>query len=455
MIGSKYVEQILNIYNYFSGAIMIDRKGIIEYYYNNRSDINTITDKEVLGKSIFEVYPSISRENSTLLEVIRTGQAQINTYQSLTNYKGESYSAMCNTFPVYDKGAIIGSIEIFFYESDSDKYLNISLGKVESNVQLAGTTYALDDIISVSEKMRKLKEQVVKVSHTNSTVVITGETGTGKELIAQAIHANSARKGKRFISQNCAAIPESILESILFGSVKGGFTDADNRMGLFEAANGGILFLDEINSMDIAVQAKVLRAIEEQTITRIGSIEETPIDVRIITATNEDLAECVRQGRMRRDLYYRLNVVELHTPPLRKRAADIKPLVDYYIDFFNRTMNRRVKGLTEEAMKAFMRYSWPGNVRELRNLLESGFNLAEGDYIGLEDLDFDRMEKSDSSERHKGVGVLKEALGQYERELIIQTMEKIGSVSKAAELLGVSRQTLSNKFKRYNIRHFD
>lgn len=451
MIGSKYVEQILDIYNYFSGAIMIDRKGIIEYYYNNRRDINTIADEEVVGKSIFDVYPNISRDNSTLMEVMRTERALINTYQSLTNYKGESYSAMCNTFPVYNENVIVGSIEIFFYESDSDKYLNISLGKTDNNLKLKGIPYILNDIISVSSIMKKLKEQVIKVSHTESTVVIIGETGTGKELIAQAIHANGERKTKRFIAQNCAAIPESILESILFGSVKNGFTDAENRMGLFEAANGGTVFLDEINSMDISIQAKVLRAIEEQKITRVGSIEETSIDVRIIAATNEDLYDCVKQGRMRRDLYYRLNVVELNIPPLRQRRDDIKPLVKHYVDFFNRTMGKDIKGLDENAMNALMNYSWPGNVRELRNILESGFNFVENSFIGIDDLDFDYMDNEDNKTLHNTNGRLKEAMCKFEKDILISTMSQTDSIIESARLLGISRQTLSSKLKEYDI----
>lgn len=451
---SNYAEQILNIYNYYNGAIMVNRKGMIEYYYNNRKDINTLTEKDVLGKSLFEIYPSINLKNSTLMEVMSTGQAMLNTFQGLINFKGEEYHAICSTFPIFDNNQIIGAIEIFLYLEERDKYLNIFV--TDADAKRPNRYYVLDDIISVSASMNLLKERIIKLSDTDSTVMIYGETGTGKELVAQAIHANGRRSGKRFLSQNCAAIPENLLESILFGTVKGGYTDAENRMGLFEAASGGTLFLDEINSMDISVQAKILKAIEEQKILRIGGLEEIPIDVRVIAAMNAKPLQCVKEGRLREDLYYRLKVVQLNIPSLRKRKEDIAPLTSYYIDFFNKTMKRQIKDISDEVKVLFAHYQWPGNVRELRNMIESGFNLCEGEIIQKDDIDINLLnlvnENAASPKYEKGCeGFLKEKIRLFERKAIMDTIRECGNLTKAADCLEISRQTLNNKIKELEL----
>ena len=234
---SKYVEQILNIYNYFDGAIIVDRKGSIEYYNNKRQDINTLTNKEIVGKNLFSVYPHIKPQDSTLLEVIRTGKPLINQHQKLINYKGEVYEAIFSTFPVLEQERIVGAVEVFLYLQNRDEYLNIFVtnSELKKENQQGGL---LSDIISVSKSMEQLKSSIIKLSKSDSNVLIFGETGTGKELVARAIHTIGRRDGARFLVQNCAAIPENLLESILFGTVKGGFTGAENRMGLFEAANG-------------------------------------------------------------------------------------------------------------------------------------------------------------------------------------------------------------------------
>ncbi|MCI8608050.1 MAG: sigma 54-interacting transcriptional regulator [Firmicutes bacterium] len=461
MDWTNYAEQVLNLYNYYAGAIMVNRSGIIEYYYNGRIDINSLTEKEVIGKSLFEVYPSVTQENSNILEVIRTGESKNNIYREEVNYKGERYSALCDTVPIFDEDKIIGAIEVFLYLEERNKYMNIYLSEEERGIR--EKQWMLEDIISASESMRLLKERIIKVSSTKSTVMIYGETGTGKELVAKAIHSNGTRKQKRFFSQNCAAIPENLLESLLFGTVRGSFTGAENRKGLFEVASGGTLFLDEINSMDLAVQSKILKVIEEQRIMRIGGTEEIPVDVRIIAATNEDPLACVEKGTLREDLYYRLKVVYLKIPPLRSRKEDIKPLVDYYIDFFNRTMGRNVKGVEPKVLTKFQRHSWPGNVRELRNTIEGAFNLCEGDYLGLDDFDAYALKQTSRSldetaslEEETAVmeigGVsLKEAVRRFEYGLVTRVISESDNLTRAAEKLGITRQTLNNKMKELKI----
>lgn len=450
----NHIEQILSFYNYYDGAIMVNRKGIIEYYYNKRTDINKLTDEALLGKSLFEVYPQIKPHNSTLMEVMRTGKPIELAFQSLTNFLGEHYQALYSTHPIFDGEIIIGAIEIFQYFKEKEKYLNIFL--MNEREKLKSTAECLPEIISVSEEMRDLKEKILKVARTNSNVMICGETGTGKEMIARAIHNNGSRKNFRFISQNCAAIPDNLLESILFGTVKGSFTGAENRKGFFEAANGGTLFLDEINSMELAVQAKILKAVEEQKIRRVGGIEDIPVDVRIIVASNEDPEKCVEKKILREDLYYRLRVVQLNVPPLRNRREDIIPIAEFYIDFYNRTMNRKIKGMTEEVKGKLQSYSWPGNIRELRNMIEGGFNLCENDNLCLGDLDTYSLKALESTEiknenNHGQKESLKSRIKSFERELIIITLAESDNISSAAEKLGITRQTLSNKIQEFKI----
>lgn len=451
----NHVEQILNLYNYYDGAITVDRAGIIRYYQNKRTDINTLTEKTISGRSIFEVYPSINSKNSTLMEVMRTGMPLNNMYQSMSNFKGEKYSALCNTYPIFEGEKIVGAIEIFQYMEDIDKYMKISLQSRKDKEPQPGRE--LQDIVSVSDEMDRLKEHILKAAQSRSPVIICGETGTGKELVARALHSSGPRSSGRFVSQNCAAIPENLLESILFGTVKGSFTGSENRKGLFEVASGGTLFLDEINSMDMAVQAKILRAVEEQKIIRIGGTDEIPIDVRIVTASNADPAVCVEKGQMREDLYYRLKVVQLEIPPLRRRKEDIVPIAMHYMDFYNRTMGKNIKGIKEELLTKLREYSWPGNVRELRNMIEGGFNLCDEPYLGLDSLDLysrralERLPEDDGKKEGCGQLTLKEKVRSFEREIIIRVIAESENLSRAAEKMGITRQTLNNKIKELKI----
>lgn len=450
---TRYAEQILNIYNYFDGAIVVNRSGIVEYYYNSRKDINTLNEKEILGRKLFDIYPGVNEKNSTMMEVVRTGRPLINKVQKLMNYKGETYEGFFSTFPIWEQKRIVGAVEIFLYMQNRDAHMNIFA--IDSELTRAGQSKAMRNIVSVSSPMEELKERIAKTAQTDSNVLLCGETGTGKEMVAQAIHDSGRRSNMRFISQNCAAIPENLLESILFGTVRGGFTNAENRMGLFEAANRGTLFLDEINSMEIGLQAKLLKAIEEQKIMRIGGTEQISVDVRIIAATNTDPVHSIENGKLREDLYYRLKVVQLDIPPLRERKEDILPLAEYYINFFNRNMDREIKGLSEDTVQAFLQYGWPGNVRELRNMVESGFNLCEGEYIELKDIDSDMLLTGTCSYRPLEKEIdghsLKDKLKSYERYVILEALRQCGSQVKAAEKLGISRQTLNNKMKLLNI----
>lgn len=239
MLLRERAEQILSLYNYFTGAIMTNDRGIIEYYFNMRPDINKIQEKEVLGKSVLSVYANITEETSSIMQVLRTGLPISNQTQTIKTYKGETFTSINSTVPIKDRDRVIGAVEVFRYVDDVHERSNIFLTSPDRRDSSA--LYYPEDIISIDPQMDCLKQRIRRVAQTESTVLICGETGTGKELVAQSIHSVGKRRKKKFISQNCAAIPQTLLESILFGSVKGGFTGAEDRIGIFEAASGGTL----------------------------------------------------------------------------------------------------------------------------------------------------------------------------------------------------------------------
>lgn len=325
-----------------------------------------------------------------------------------------------------------------------------------------GTLYVLEDIIGESEVIKELKYKAKKIADSSSPVLVYGETGTGKELLVQGIHnASSIRKNKPFIAQNCAAIPKSLLEGILFGTTLGSFTGAKNKPGLFELADGGTLFLDEINSMDVELQAKLLRVLQDGVIRRIGGRKAINVDVRVIASTNEDPLDAVKKGILREDLNYRLNVISLRVPPLRERREDIPILVDYFIRMYNDKLCKNVYGVSTDCMKIFLDYPWPGNVRELKYTIESIMNFIDDGIIKVNDLPYNilnysvcpKKQREKRQESREELPSLNEALRLYEKALIEKAIEKAnGNCAKAARLLKVPRQTLYNKIKKYKIK---
>jgi two-component system, NtrC family, nitrogen regulation response regulator NtrX len=304
--------------------------------------------------------------------------------------------------------------------------------------------------------MRQLRDQVEMAAPTNGRVLIYGENGTGKELVARTIHALSRRRSGPFVEVNCAAIPEELIESELFGHVRGAFTGAvADRRGKFEIADGGTIFLDEIADMSLKTQAKVLRVLQEQTMDAVGGTNRIRVDARVLAATNKELQSEIRAGRFREDLYFRLNVIPIFVPPLRERQEDIPLLADHFMAEFAREYGRRVKNFERGALRALQRYSWPGNVRELRNVIERLMIMVPGDVISPSDLGF--LESSGlmrpaavevSPERQ----TLHEARDQFERDLILRTLaEQQGNMSRTAEVLGVERSNLYRKMKAFGI----
>jgi two-component system nitrogen regulation response regulator NtrX len=311
-------------------------------------------------------------------------------------------------------------------------------------------------MVGESYAMRQLREQVAMAAPTNGRVLIYGENGTGKELVARTIHALSRRRAAAFVEVNCAAIPEELIESELFGHVRGAFTGAvADRRGKFEVADGGTIFLDEIGDMSLKTQAKVLRVLQEQTMEAVGGTARIKVDARVLAATNKDLQAEIRSGRFREDLYVRLNVIPIFVPPLRDRQEDIPLLADHFMANFAREYGRRVKRFDAGARAVMQQYPWPGNVRELRNVIERLMIMVPGDSISPVDLSFldaAALSRPAALEVTGERRTLHEARDQFERDLILRTLaEQQGNMSRTAEVLGVERSNLYRKMKAFGI----
>jgi len=325
----------------------------------------------------------------------------------------------------------------------------------EENVELRAEVrgrYCFDSIVGSSEKIRETLDMAGRVAASDATVLITGESGTGKELLAKGVHYNSLRADGPFVAVNCAAIPENLIESELFGHVKGSFTGAvKDKEGKFELADGGTLFLDEIGDLRIDLQAKILRVLQERYVDRVGGAAPIPVDVRVIAATNKDIERSVKEGSFREDLYYRLSVIPLHMPPLRERKDDIALLVEHFIKKFNPSRN---VGVTREALDALTAYGWPGNVRELENAIERASVLKRGDTITPAELP-DKLRKEKTSVENIILNLPDEgiSLEDLEKNLIIRALERHkGNQTRAAEYLDITRPTLIYRMEKYGIK---
>lgn len=423
--------------------VIIDKKGKVMYYDDFDDNLNMLKKENVLGRSIYELYPYFKREDFTVFKAMDKKEPILNEYQSFS-VNGSKKNCLNSAFPLINDSGIIGGIIISIELTSSEN---------KKKKKRATAKYSFDDIITENIEFKRNIEALKKVSFNDSNVLIIGETGTGKELIAHSIHNNSKRKNKPFIIQNCAAIPSTIMESILFGTAKGSFTGSIDKEGLFEAATGGTIFLDEINSMSYDLQSKILRAIENKCITRIGENVEREIDVRIVASTNEDLGKKVDRGEFRPDLYYRLNVISFTIPPLRERKDDIGILVKYYINYYNSILNKNISGISEDALEMLYNYDWKGNVRELKNNIEYALNFSDEGNLIKENLPQYMVNLTkDSSPDILGYKSLTMMVENFERKLIKEAYIKCKyNVLKTSISLNVPRQTLYYKLKKYNI----
>jgi DNA-binding NtrC family response regulator len=308
-----------------------------------------------------------------------------------------------------------------------------------------------DMVLGKSDGMKEVMDIVKRVSPSESTVLITGESGTGKELIAREIHKHSLRQDAPFVVVDCGALVETLFESELFGHVKGSFTGAHvTKHGRFEVANSGTIFLDEISNISLSIQANLLRVIQEREVMRIGSSKPIKVDVRLIAATNENLAECVKKGKFREDLFYRLSVVPLHLPPLRERKEDIPLLIEHFLQKYSRRTKKQIVGLSQDVLEALMQYDWPGNIRELENTIERAVVLSRGDEIELDALVYHGI--SSGSSLLSPIDGKYRSLEEVEKEYIKTVLHaRHGNKSQAAKVLGIDRKTLLTKIKKYHL----
>lgn len=446
------VLELLDSHNYFDNLIIFDTDGRA-VYYDSQGTSGIFGDIDVVGKTLSELYPGVDPEESVIMKAIREGTPTYNLQETTRVLGGRQISHVITVLPIIENGQVTGAVEATIntaVDTRHNIYITPETGRRHRQL------YTTEDIISENPLMRRVKEKITKVSRTDSPVMIYGKTGTGKEMVAEAIHTGSARRGKPFMAQNCAAIPANLLESMLFGTVRGSFTGAEDKKGLLEAASGGTVFLDEINNMDMALQAKILKAIEEQKIMRVGDYEQRPIDVRIVAATNEDPLLLVRKHLLREDLYYRLRVIQIDLPALAERQSDIPLLTEYFINKYNKLMHRNIAGVDKDMMDFLLRREWKGNIRELENTIECAFNFAEGAYLTLDDLPWLEQE-TEAGEGYEHFDVnddrtLKELLQEYECEAIREALTAAGGdVRKAADMLGLTRQNLHHKLKQYRL----
>ncbi|MBC8590699.1 sigma-54 interaction domain-containing protein [Wansuia hejianensis] len=448
------------------GIHAIDEEGYTLVYNQIMAKLEGLEAEYVIGKNVLDIFPSLNPNTSTLMKVVKSGQAILNKVQTYVNFKGFSITTISSTIPLIDDGRIIGAIEIANNMTNL-KLLSEQILELQSELNSSKTgqiskefkikKYYFSNIIGRNKDLSMAKKIAKKASKTSSSVLIYGETGTGKEMFAQSIHNDGIRRNKPFIAQNCAAIPESLLEGILFGTEKGGFTGAVQRKGIFEQARDGTLLLDEINSMSLSLQAKLLRVLQEGYIRRIGGTKDIPVNVRIIATTNEDPIKAMENGTLRKDLYYRLCVINIRIPSLRERLEDLELLSKHFIDKYNYLLNKNIVDIQSDVLKEFRQYSWPGNIRELENFIESAMNMVSKDEQILKKEDFlsanftsFKEPKEQKYIRQLKTQSLPSLLEEMEKDIISNILElNNNNITNTAKALGIKRQTLQYKLKKF------
>lgn len=459
----SYKKLFLSLLEYINeGVHVIDARGKTIYYNKRMEELEQLTGKEVLEKPFDMVFQNI--DDSTMLRSLKTKETIKDELQSYINRYGKQVTTVNTTIPILEEDEVIAVMEIaqnitrIREMSDTILELRNATSKPIQVEKKMVRQYSFDSIIGKSPALAKSLRIAQKASQNDASVFIFGETGTGKEMIAQSIHYDGIRKDKPFIAQNCAAIPEALLEGILFGTVKGAFTGAIDRVGVFEQANGGTLLLDEINSMPYETQAKFLRALQEGYIRRVGGTKDIPIDVRIIAISNESADELLSRGNFRKDLYYRLNVINIDVAPLRERKEDIIPLAESFVKKYNASMGKNVWMISEQAKQRLMSYSYPGNVRELENIIARGLSMVDDEHMLSPNMLDLRETENEKGFIQSGVPDLSEVgLDDYmknlEKQIIEQYMQKnYDNITQTARELGIKRQTLQHKLKKYDLR---
>lgn len=463
MKAKDYRQVLQELGNIMEEAVhIVDATGKTILYNEKMAGLEMTNREDILGKPFREVFSSIPPQESTLYRALKENQATINKQQTYRNRYGKEITTVNSTIPVEEDGQVIAAIEVSRDITEIKSLSNtiLDLQKETLPVQKPKKPqikrYQFDDIIGENKTFKEVVTLGKKAARTDASVFIYGETGTGKELFAQSIHFAGARRDNPFLAQNCAALPESLLEGILFGTEKGGFTGAVDRPGLFEQASGGTLLLDEISAMPYELQSKLLRVLQEDYIRRVGGSRDIPVDVRIIATVNEPPLKLIEKGLLRKDLYYRLDVVNITIPPLRERLDDIPLLCDAFLEKHNKKYGKEVWMLSEGALKILKNYTYPGNVRELENIIMSAVSLTDREHVLTEKLlhlpDVEQEKKGSAAGYDPSAQSLDEYLRICEEQILRRCMaENEGNISAAARQLGIKRQTLQHKLKKYKI----
>lgn len=444
------------------GMVIVDEEGTILVMEDKLAkacfvDSVPLDKNTAVGKNIMDVIPT-----TNIMKCFDSRESQVADY-----YFVEGRTIVSTRKPIIVNGKISYAMEFDLFGIDGEflsdfltktNMISKNLQKHISKLQPASSTkYTINTIIGNSPKMLRLKEEIQIASRYNSTVLIEGETGSGKELVAHSIHALSDRQLAPFIKINCAAIPENLVESELFGYTEGSFTGSQKggKKGKLELANGGTIFLDEINQMPLSAQPKLLRALQEHEVNPIGSEKNIPIDVRVIATSNEDLKKMVQEGRFREDLYYRLNVMNIKVPPLAERKEDISDIVNALIQRLNRPLGKSITGISQRAIHLLKGYHWPGNVRELNNVIERAMNHCQGDLLKTIHFNDDFLQTYASetmSDEESAEETLEQVRDRAERKAIIDALINChGNKAKAARSLGISRSLIHKKINKFLI----
>ena len=461
------------------GVMITNAEGEIVFYNPVHAEMDGLPSQRVIGQKVTEVYDF--KENSSLvMRCLRTGRPIVECPVIYKTHNGQIVDSIHNVFPLTKSGKITGVISFVKDYHQMEDPADPDDRKASPHVFSGDTDFSLDDIIGSNVSFLESINRARMAAKTDSPVLIYGETGTGKELFAQSIHNLSARKNARYIAVNCAAIPENLLEGILFGTSKGAFTGALDKPGLFERANGGTLFLDEVNSMSREMQPKLLRAIQEKRVCRIGSHRELKLELKIISSINTTPEQAMEAGNVRRDLLYRLSVVYISLPPLRSRRDDVSLLTRHFINKYNGLLNKNVLDVSNEVKRNFDEYDWPGNVRELENIIEGALNMVGRDQLietwhlmpglrisekaekrpfkettrlqrGKDSLSSSKDEERRASFFSKQTKIKESDKGSSERDIIAALSDADGNITDAAVIMGISRQTLYRKIKALDI----
>lgn len=459
------MPKIFSDKGYIDGITVIDTEGEILFTAKLNKKLNEARegDEEVVGKRLFEIYNNLNRESSTMFKAMELGSPLYIENQILEFGSGQETEITSLSIPIKSKDKIVGCIDLSVSEGineecveviklDSTIFEEIDIEKLSKSKTSA--KYCIEHIIGVDSTMLEAKKYIKVAAGCDLAVMIYGETGTGKELFAQAIHNASGRKERPFIAQNCAAIPEGLMEGLLFGTVKGSFTGAIDSPGLLEMAEGGTIFFDEINSMPLTLQAKLLRVIQDREYRAIGGSEIKKLDVKIISAINKKPVKAMADGDIRNDLYYRLSQLNIDIPPLKERKEDIPLFINYYIAKYNGIFGKKIKYISRKFYEKTIEHDWPGNVRELENAVVQAMSNMDSSKEIMEFEDVERRIRGGHDLVSASVieKSLRDIVGDYEKGIIQNIMEMCDyNISKAAKMLQIPRQTLQRKAKSFDI----